>query len=114
MQFFLYLQEGQQDSQSCYPKADKQPIGKYSEAKPFTTNTISLSSPVTFYLFSDGYADQFSPDDKKLMKKKFKDIVLNIQHLSMPEQGKALDKFHTDWKGTMEQTDDVLLIGIKV
>ena len=95
-------------------KADKQPIGKYSEAKPFTTNTISLSSPVTFYLFSDGYADQFSPDDKKLMKKKFKDIVLNIQHLSMPEQGKALDKFHTDWKGTMEQTDDVLVIDVKL
>ncbi|HEX7413888.1 MAG TPA: SpoIIE family protein phosphatase [Bacteroidia bacterium] len=100
-------------------KADKQPIGKYSEEKPFTTNTISLPfgegrGGVSFYLFSDGYADQFSPDDKKLMKKKFKDIVLNIQHLAMPEQGKALDKFHTDWKGSMEQTDDVLVIGVKL
>ncbi|HEX7414263.1 MAG TPA: SpoIIE family protein phosphatase, partial [Bacteroidia bacterium] len=77
---------GKGDVELIEVKADKQPIGKYSEAKPFTTNKLSLSSPVTFYLFSDGYADQFSPDDKKLMKKKFKDIVLNIQHLSMAEQ----------------------------
>ncbi|HEX7412858.1 MAG TPA: hypothetical protein VF411_02350, partial [Bacteroidia bacterium] len=62
----------------------------------------------------DGYADQFSPDDKKLMKKKFKDIVLSIQNLSMQEQKNHLDKFHTDWKGTMEQTDDVLVIGITI
>ncbi|HEX7414143.1 MAG TPA: SpoIIE family protein phosphatase, partial [Bacteroidia bacterium] len=80
-------------------KADKQPIGKYSEAMSFTTNSLSFHSPITFYLFSDGYADQFSPDDKKLMKKKFKDIVLSIQNLSMQEQKNHLDKFHTDWKG---------------
>ena len=65
-------------------------------------------------MFSDGYADQFSPDDKKLMKKKFKDIVLSIQNLSMAEQKNYLDKFHTDWKANMEQTDDVLVIGVKV
>jgi stage II sporulation SpoE-like protein len=41
-------------------KADKQPIGKYSEAKPFTTNNFTFNNSVTFYLFSDGYADQFS------------------------------------------------------
>ena len=95
-------------------KADKQPIGKYSEAKPFTANNFTFNEPVTFYLFSDGYADQFSPDDKKLMKKKFKDIVLTIQNLSMEEQKNYLDKFHTEWKGVMEQTDDVLVIGIKI
>ncbi|HEX7412920.1 MAG TPA: tetratricopeptide repeat protein [Bacteroidia bacterium] len=95
-------------------KANKQPIGKYGDELPFTTNKFKFDSQVSFYLFSDGYADQFSPNDKKLMKKKFKDIVLNIQHLSMPEQGMALDKFHTDWKGGMEQTDDVLVIGLKI
>ena len=95
-------------------KADKQPIGKYSEAKPFKANNFTFTELVTFYLFSDGYADQFSPDDKKLMKKKFKDIVLSIQNLSMQEQKDYLDKFHTDWKSNMEQTDDVLVIGVKV
>ena len=95
-------------------KADKQPIGKYSEAKPFTTNNLTFNELVTFYLFSDGYADQFSPDDKKLMKKKFKDIVLSIQSLPMAEQKNYLEKYHDDWKANMEQTDDVLVIGIKI
>ena len=48
------------------------------------------------------------------MKKKFKDIVLTIQHLSMDEQKQYLEKFHNEWKGTMEQTDDVLVIGVKI
>jgi tetratricopeptide (TPR) repeat protein len=103
-------------------KADKQPIGKYSEEKPFTTNNIILPPSLvgragegcTFYLFSDGYADQFSPDDKKLMKKKFKDIVLSIQNLPMEEQKNYLEKYHNDWKANMEQTDDVLVIGVRV
>ena len=95
-------------------KADKQPIGKYSEAKPFTENNFTFNEPVTFYLFSDGYADQFSPDDKKLMKKKFKEVVLSVQGLPMQEQGNKIEKVHVDWKGNAEQTDDVLVIGIKL
>jgi len=95
-------------------KADKQPIGKYSEAKPFTTNGFRFNSPVTFYLFSDGYADQFSPADKKLMKKKFKDIVLSMQGKAMFEQKNYIEKHHVDWKGNAEQTDDVLVMGITV
>jgi serine phosphatase RsbU (regulator of sigma subunit) len=95
-------------------KADKQPIGKYSDEAPFTTNNFKFTSPISFYLFSDGYADQFSSNEKKLMKKKFKDIVLSIQNLSMNEQKDYLEKFHKDWKGLMEQTDDVLIIGVRV
>jgi serine phosphatase RsbU (regulator of sigma subunit) len=95
-------------------KADKQPIGKYSEAKPFTTNSFRFNSTVSFYLFSDGYADQFSPTDKKLMKKKFKDIVLSVQGKPMYGQKNAIEKHHVDWKGNAEQTDDVLVIGIAV
>jgi serine phosphatase RsbU (regulator of sigma subunit) len=95
-------------------KADKQPIGKHSDPFPFTSKYLSVSSPVTFYLFSDGYADQFSPEDKKLMKKKFKDIVLTMQTMSLSEQRNHLETFHTNWKGNMEQTDDVLVIGVKL
>jgi serine phosphatase RsbU (regulator of sigma subunit) len=68
----------------------------------------------TIYLSSDGYADQFSPSDKKLMTKKFKEVLLSIQHLSMPEQEKYLDNFIADWRSNMEQTDDVLVIGVRV
>jgi serine phosphatase RsbU (regulator of sigma subunit) len=95
-------------------KADKQPVGKYSDAASFTTNSLTFNSTVSFYLFSDGYADQFSTNDKKMMKKKFKEVVLSIQNLSMQEQGKHLEKFHNDWKGVAEQTDDVLVIGVKL
>ena len=105
---------GAENNQLIEIKADKQPIGKYSEAMPFSTNNFKFNVPLTIYLFSDGYADQFSPDDKKLMKKRFKDIVLSIQNLSMQEQKNYLDKFHNDWKGTMEQTDDLLVIGIQL
>jgi len=48
------------------------------------------------------------------MKKKFKDIVLSIQNLPMEEQKNYLEKYHNDWKANMEQTDDVLVIGVKV
>ncbi len=95
-------------------KADKQPIGKYSDEAPFTTNNFQFTSPTSLYLFSDGYADRFSSNEKKLMKKKFKDIVMSIQNLSMNEQKDYLEKFHKDWKGLMEQTDDVLIIGIRL
>ena len=95
-------------------KANKQPIGKYNNPVPFTTHIKEFTSPVSFYLFSDGYADQFSSSDKKLMTKKFKEVLATIQHLPMHEQGNYLEKFHNDWKGNMEQTDDVLVIGLRV
>jgi len=95
-------------------KANKQPIGKYNNPVPFTTHSKEFTSAASFYLFSDGYADQFSNSDKKLMTKKFKEVLLSIQQQPMHEQGKQLEKFHIDWKGNMEQTDDVLVIGIKI
>jgi len=103
-----------QNSELTEIKANKQPIGKYNNPVPFTTHSKEFTSSVSFYLFSDGYADQFSRTDKKLMTKKFKEVLLSIQHLPMQEQGKHLEKFHVDWKGNMEQTDDVLVIGLRV
>jgi serine phosphatase RsbU (regulator of sigma subunit) len=96
-------------------KATKAAIGGLTEDNQvFQINEIQLQKGDTIYLSSDGYADQFSPNDKKLMTKRFKEILLSIQHLSMPEQGNYLEKFITDWRGNMEQTDDVLVIGVRV
>ena len=96
-------------------KATKAAIGGLTEDNQvFQLNEIQLQKGDTIYLSSDGYADQFSPADKKLMTKRFKEILLSIQHLSMPEQGNYLEKFITDWRGNMEQTDDVLVIGVRV
>jgi serine phosphatase RsbU (regulator of sigma subunit) len=96
-------------------KATKAAIGGLTEDNQiFQLNEIQLQKGDTIYLASDGFADQFSPADKKLMTKRFKEILLSIQDLSMPEQGNYLDKFITDWRGNMEQTDDVLVIGGRV
>jgi len=94
-------------------KADKQPIGKYAAPRAFTTHHFEHPRPVSYYLFSDGYADQFSPIDKKLMKKQFKAIISSIRDKAMDEQLRELERVHVNWKGAMEQTDDVLVIGIK-
>ncbi|MFI5150531.1 MAG: SpoIIE family protein phosphatase [Bacteroidia bacterium] len=103
-----------QDKELTEVKADKQPVGKYSAIKPFTTHNLELNGPVTFYLFSDGFADQFGPEEKKLMKKKFRDIISSIQHLDMAAQHEYLHQFHEKWKGSMEQTDDVMVIGVRI
>ncbi len=95
-------------------RADKQPIGMSEDNHPFTNHEIKLNRGDIIYIFSDGYADQFSPGDKKLMKNKFKDLLLSISHLSMTQQKDSLDSFIEDWKGTMEQTDDILVIGVRV
>jgi serine phosphatase RsbU (regulator of sigma subunit) len=102
-------------SQLMEYKATKAAIGGLTEDdQTFQLNEIQLQKGDTIYLSSDGYADQFSPSDKKLMTKRFKEILLSIQHLSMSEQEKYLAKFITDWQGNMEQTDDVLVIGVRV
>jgi len=96
-------------------KATKAAIGGLTEDNQmFQINEIQLQKGDTIYLSSDGYADQFSPADKKLMTKRFKEILLSIQHLTMTEQGRYLDNFINEWRGIMEQTDDVLVIGVRV
>jgi len=97
-------------------KATKISIGgdRYGEDFDFKNHAIQLQSGDTVYIASDGFADQFNNDDKKLMTRRFKEILLSIQHLTMPEQEKYLDDFIEKWKGALEQTDDILVIGIRV
>ena len=95
-------------------KADKQPIGKSENRKPFTSHLLELFKGETIYLITDGYADQFGKQNKKLMKKKFKELLASVQHTPMSEQHIFLNNHHTDWMGSLEQTDDVTIIGIRV
>ena len=96
---------------------NKFPVGglQISHEENFTTHTIQLEKEDTFYIFSDGYADQFGGENgKKLMTKKFKEILMSIQHLEMAEQKQFLLEYIDSWKGEIEQVDDVLVIGIRV
>lgn len=96
-------------------KATKNAIGGFTEDdQVFTAHEFELFPGDTVYTFSDGYADQFSSADKKLMTRKFKEVLLEIQPMTMDEQKKHLDDFIENWKDGTEQTDDILVIGVRV
>ncbi len=96
-------------------KPDKQPIGKYEDAKPFTKHTLDLEKGDIIYTFSDGYADQFGgPKGKKFMYKPFRELLLSIHKKPMNEQHDLLMSAFEDWRGSMEQIDDVCVIGVRI
>ncbi len=96
-------------------KANKQPIGKTENSLPFTTHIVPLKKGAVFYLFTDGFSDQFGgAETKKFKSKNFKDLLLDISNLTLSQQKEELDKVFKNWKGELEQTDDVCVIGIKI
>lgn len=96
-------------------KADKQPIGKTDHPKPFTTHRIQISPGDIFYLFTDGFADQFGGEKgKKFKYQQLKDLLISINSIPLNKQEALLSKVFDDWKGKLEQVDDVCIIGIKI
>ena len=99
-------------------KADRFPIGNISKKqKKFTNHEFELQKGDIFYIFTDGYADQFGgPKDQKFKYKQFRDLLLSIHHLPMEEQRSILDKTISEWMkdDKIEQTDDILVIGVRV
>jgi len=96
-------------------KADKQPIGKSHNRKQFTNHEMYLEKGDTFYLFSDGYADQFSNDGElKFQRSRFKEVLHNNKHLTLEKQGELLKTTITQWQGNTEQTDDICVLGIRI
>ena len=94
---------------------DKQPVGKYEKYAPFTTHTRLLSKGDTLYMFSDGYADQFGGEKgKKFMYKQMKQLLTKIAPLDIQTQHEQVVSTFENWKGSLEQTDDVLMIGVRV
>jgi serine phosphatase RsbU (regulator of sigma subunit)/HAMP domain-containing protein len=96
--------------------ANKFPIGAFiGERKDYDNHTIQLQKGDVLYLFSDGYADQFGgPKGKKYMVGNFRKLLLKVSTSPIDEQKKILDEAYTEWQGTHEQVDDVLLIGVKI
>jgi serine phosphatase RsbU (regulator of sigma subunit) len=95
-------------------KPDKQPVGYFPDPHPFTNHRIKLDNRDQFFLFSDGYADQFGgKNGKKFKYKQLKELVLNLLQKDMAEQKKSLADAFDEWKGILEQVDDVCVIGMK-
>ena len=85
------------------------------QERTFTDHTIPIFKDTMIYLLTDGLVDQFGGSNgKKLMKKKLKEILLKISHLTMDEQQIALSGYLEEWKGALEQVDDILIIGIRL
>jgi len=94
---------------------DHQPIGIYINEKPFSENKIQLLTNDILYIFSDGYISQFSADNNEKFKtKRFKDLLSEIYFLPLSEQNQILETKFNEWKGNNEQTDDVLVVGVKI
>ncbi len=97
-------------------KGDRMPAGIYfGKDKKFTNTLIDLQTGDCLYMYSDGYQDQFGGNDKrKFMKKKFKNLLLEISSKSMKDQKQLLETELIDWQGDIKQIDDIIIVGIKV
>ena len=96
-------------------KGSRYPIGFYESGnKKFDSIKIPFKKDDRFYLFTDGYIDQFGGEfNKKLNRKRFYDLLLNSNDMEMEEQKSFLDYALNNWKQDELQTDDILVIGIK-
>jgi len=94
---------------------DKQPIGNYKDAKPFSLKTFLLQKGDIVYLFTDGYADQFGgPKGKKLKSKTLKEILVSLSNFPLKDQKNRLNSYLEEWKGDLEQLDDISVFGFKI
>lgn len=95
---------------------DSTSIGGFtSEDFLFTNHELNLTIGDTFYIFTDGYVDQFGGDKgKKFMTKNFQNLLSTIYKRPLIEQHEVLDQTLNNWRKEKEQVDDILVIGIKV
>jgi serine phosphatase RsbU (regulator of sigma subunit) len=100
-------------------KPDKRPIAIYPDMKEFTNHEIVANKGDVFYLFTDGYSDQFGGEKgKKFMSRNFKNLLAENAHKPMKEQEKILDSTIENWKfangADFEQIDDITVLGIRI
>lgn len=96
---------------------NKHPVGAFigEELKQFTNVEFESKPGDIIYIFTDGYADQFGGEyGKKFKYKNLKALLTSVSEKEMNEQKNILDKNIEDWKGNLEQVDDILIIGIKI
>lgn len=102
------------DNELLEYKPDKQPIGLYiGERTPYTNHTLFLQEGDTVYLITDGYVDQFG--GKKIKKFKttaLKKLLLSLNKLPMDEQKQLMSTTFDNWKGSLDQIDDVCVMGV--
>jgi ligand-binding sensor domain-containing protein/serine phosphatase RsbU (regulator of sigma subunit) len=98
-------------------KGDRFPIGMTAigDKKCFTNQSVDIQAGDMVYMCSDGYADQFgSPDVKKYKSGNVKKLLSSIWQLPVNEQRERLKNEILDWKGDLQQVDDIMFVGTKI
>jgi sigma-B regulation protein RsbU (phosphoserine phosphatase) len=98
-------------------KGGNSPLGSFTfyTKKEYLPHSISILPNDKFYIFSDGFKDQFSETDtKKYGSKRFKELIINVGKLPMFIQREKIEEEWLRWKGNVQQTDDVMVIGLQL
>jgi tetratricopeptide (TPR) repeat protein len=96
-------------------KPNKQPIAHHHIMTPFTNHKFKLEKGDLFYLFSDGYADQFGGEKgKKFKYKSLMNLMIETKAQPLSEVKERMNQVFQDWKGELEQIDDVCIMGVRV
>jgi len=112
---FSVYQPKEYDSTVIEIKGDRQPIAIYSYEKDFTSYTFQLLAGDCLYSSSDGYPDQFGGEKgKKLKARNFKNLLLSCKDKPMKDQEVFMQNSFDEWKGDIEQIDDVILMGLRI
>lgn len=107
----LYLVRG---NELIHYRADKMPASIHYRMQPFNLHRIALQKGDAFYIFSDGFADQFGgPAQKKFLSAQLKETLVAMADVPMLEQAERLNKIFEEWRGDSPQVDDVTIIGVR-
>ena len=107
----LYLVRG---TELIHYRADKMPVAIHYRMTPFTLQKIDLQKGDAFYIFSDGYSDQFGgPKEKKFMSLQLRETLIAMAGKPMLYQGERLNEIFEEWRGDNPQVDDVTVIGVR-
>jgi serine phosphatase RsbU (regulator of sigma subunit) len=99
----------------CEVKAHKQSIGRSNAPEPFPTYGIPVSKGDILYLVTDGFADQFGGEKgKKFKRRQLENLLHATGSMPLATQKRTLDHMFENWRGELEQVDDVTIVGIRV
>jgi serine phosphatase RsbU (regulator of sigma subunit) len=94
---------------------DKMPVGKGEKEIEFNLYSINVNPGDWLYIYTDGFADQFGgPNGKKYKYKPLNEFLISINELSAHQQSQKLNQKFEDWKGDLEQVDDVCVVGLQL